>query len=48
MGDGRLAVGALVGFASSVIMDQATSRFYARQSEASKRKEEELAPPEAP
>jgi len=44
MGDGRLAVGALVGFASSVIMDQATSRFYARQSEASKRKEEELVP----
>lgn len=44
MGSGRLAVGALVGFASSVIMDQATSRFYARQSEASKREEEELAP----
>ena len=47
MGDGRLAVGALVGFASSVIMDQATSRFYARQGEASKRKEEERRP-EAP
>ncbi len=44
MGNGRFAVGALVGFASSVIMDQATSRFYARQSEGSKRKEEELAP----
>ena len=44
MENGSLAVGALVGFASSVIMDQATSRFYARQSEGSKRKEEELAP----
>ncbi len=44
MGNGRLAMGALVGFASSVIMDQATSRFYARQSESSKREEEELAP----
>ena len=44
MGIDRLAVGALVGFASSVIMDQATSRFYARQSDSSKRKEEELAP----
>ncbi len=44
MASGQLVVGALAGFASSVIMDQATSRFYVRQSDASQRKEEELAP----
>jgi hypothetical protein len=33
-----------VGYVSSKVMDEATTRFYARQSEASKRKEEELAP----
>ena len=41
---GNLGVGALAGYAASRIMDQATTRFYASQSEESKRREEELAP----
>jgi hypothetical protein len=39
-----ITVGALVGYAASRTMDQATTWFYARQSEASQRREEELAP----
>lgn len=41
---GSLWGGALVGYASSRAMDAATTWFYARQSEESKRREEELAP----
>lgn len=37
-------VGALAGYAASRTMDQATSRFYASQTEHSKLREEELAP----
>jgi hypothetical protein len=37
-------VSALVGYLASKTMDRATSWFYARQSEHSKRREEELAP----
>jgi hypothetical protein len=37
-------VGALVGYAASRTMDQATTLFYARQTQASKDREEELAP----
>jgi hypothetical protein len=37
-------VGALVGYAASRAMDAATTLFYARQTEGSKRREEELAP----
>jgi hypothetical protein len=46
MGDdgGNIRVGALVGYVASRTMDQATSRFYALQTEASKQREEELAP----
>jgi len=40
----NIGVGALVGYAASRIMDQATTRFYASQTEESKRREEELAP----
>ena len=40
----KLRVGALVGYVASRIMDQATTWFYARQTEESKRREEELAP----
>ena len=39
-----LAVGALVGYVASRTMDQATTWFYARQSDESRRREEELAP----
>lgn len=39
-----LASGALAGYAASRTMDVATTWFYARQSEASKRREQELAP----
>jgi hypothetical protein len=47
MGDGNGAniwVGALVGYAASRTMDAATTSFYARQTEGSKLREEELAP----
>ena len=37
-------VGALVGYAASRTMDAATTWFYGRQTEASKEREEELAP----
>ena len=37
-------VGALVGYAASRTMDAATSLFYARQTDASKAREDELAP----
>jgi hypothetical protein len=40
----NLRVGALVGYAASRLMDQATTRFYAIQTERSKTREEELAP----
>jgi hypothetical protein len=40
----NIRVGALVGYAASRTMDQATTWFYASQSEDSKRREEELAP----
>ena len=43
-GDGNIWVGALVGYVASRTMDAATTRFYALQSEESKRREEELAP----
>jgi hypothetical protein len=39
-----LVTGALVGYAASRTMDAATTAFYARQDEASKRREQELAP----
>ena len=38
------ASGALVGYAASRTMDGATTYFYSRQSEASRRREQELAP----
>ena len=41
---GNIGAGALVGYAASRIMDQATTWFYASQTEESKRREEELAP----
>ena len=41
---GNLTVGALAGYAASRTMDQATTWFYARQTEASKRREQEVAP----
>ena len=43
-GNGGNVVGALVGYAASHTMDAATTLFYARQTEGSKRREEELAP----
>jgi hypothetical protein len=39
-----LALGAAAGFASSFVMDMATSAFLARQSEQSVRRQDELAP----
>ena len=36
--------GALIGYVSSRVMDAATSAFFARQSEASRTREEEIAP----
>ena len=39
-----LRVGALVGYVASRMMDAATSVFYGRQTDASKAREEELAP----
>lgn len=41
---GNLAVGALAGYAASRTMDQATTLFYGVQAQASKHREEELAP----
>ena len=41
---GNIWVGALVGYTASRTMDAATTWFYARQSEESRRREEELAP----
>ena len=40
----KLVVGALAGYVASRAMDQATTLFYARQSDESKRREEEVAP----
>jgi hypothetical protein len=40
----NLVVGALVGYVASRAMDQATTWFYAQQSDESKRREEEIAP----
>jgi hypothetical protein len=40
---GRVVQGALAGYAASRTMDVATTAFYRRQSEASKRREEQLA-----
>ena len=39
-----LVTGALAGYAASRTMDVVTTAFYARQSEASKRREQEIAP----
>jgi hypothetical protein len=44
MGPRYLAVGALAGYAASRTMDHATTWFYGRQTDASKEREEELAP----
>ena len=41
---GNVVVGGLAGYVASRTMDQATSLFHERQSEASRRREEELAP----
>lgn len=41
---GNVVVGALAGYVASRTMDQATSLFHKRQSEESRRREEELAP----
>jgi hypothetical protein len=41
---GNIWVGALVGYTASRAMDAATTWFYARQSDESKEREEELAP----
>jgi hypothetical protein len=43
-----LLVGAAAGFLAGKAMDQATTWFYGRQSEASKRREQELLPEGAP
>ena len=43
-----LTVGAVAGFAAGQVMDQATTWFYARQSDASKRREGEVLPEGAP
>jgi len=45
---GDLLVGAAVGYAASRVMDQATTWFYGQQSEASRRREDTLAPGGAP
>lgn len=39
-----MVLGALVGYTASRTMDQATTWFYAQQSDESKRREEEIAP----
>ena len=41
---GSIRAGALAGYAASRAMDRATTWFYGRQAEASKQREEELAP----
>jgi hypothetical protein len=41
---GSIRAGALVGYVASRSMDQATTWFYGRQTDASKQREEELAP----
>lgn len=43
-----LGIGAAIGYCASRIMDQATSWYLQRQSEASRRREEEVAPGGAP
>jgi hypothetical protein len=43
-----LLVGAAAGYLAGKVMDQATTWFYGRQSEASKRREQELVPEGAP
>jgi len=43
-----LLVGAAAGYLAGKVMDQATTWFYGRQSEASKRREQELLPEGAP
>lgn len=39
-----MMLGALIGYVSSRLMDQATTWFYAQQSDESKQREEEIAP----
>lgn len=41
---GNIVVGGLVGYVASRTMDVATGRFYERQSDASKAREQEIAP----
>src|SRR3712207_1750019 len=43
-----LGVGAAIGYGASMTMDQATGWYFGRQSEASRRREEEVAPGGAP
>jgi hypothetical protein len=43
-----LLVGAAAGYLAGKVMDQATTRYYERQSDASKRREQELLPEGAP
>ncbi|SNS25712.1 hypothetical protein SAMN04488107_1923 [Geodermatophilus saharensis] len=43
-GSGRLWTGALAGYVASRSMDAATTWFHARQSEASRKREQEIAP----
>src|SRR3712207_1903366 len=43
-----LGVGAAIGYGASMAMDQATGWYFGRQSEASRRREEEVAPGGAP
>jgi hypothetical protein len=43
-----LGVGAAIGYGASMAMDQATGWYFERQSEASRRREEEVAPGGAP
>src|ERR687894_490621 len=44
----NLSIGAAIGYASSMAMDQATGWYFGRQSEASRRREKEVAPGGAP
>src|SRR3712207_5663071 len=43
-----LGIGATIGYGASMAMDQATGWYFGRQSEASRRREEEVAPGGAP
>ena len=44
----NLSIGAAIGYGASMAMDQATGWYFGRQSEASRRREEEVAPGGAP